>query len=66
MKDAIEGIIVFLITIVIVGVALGLPVMLLWDYIMPKLFGLPEITFGQAICLNVLSSILFKFSSNKD
>jgi hypothetical protein len=35
---------------------------------MPVIFGLPEITFWQAIGLNVLSTILFKSTTikNKD
>lgn len=39
---------------------LGLPVMLLWNGIMPELFGLKTVTFAQAIGLNLLSGFLFK------
>jgi hypothetical protein len=41
-------------------IALGLPLMLLWNWLMPTLFGLPIITFWQAVGLNFLSTILFK------
>jgi hypothetical protein len=41
-------------------VALGFPLMVVWNWIMPDIFGLPEITFWQAIGLNFLSTILFK------
>jgi hypothetical protein len=42
--------------------------MLLWNWLMPNIFGLPEITFWQAIGLNLLSTILFKPTTikNKD
>jgi membrane protein required for beta-lactamase induction len=46
--------------IAIAVVLLGYPLMLLWNWLMPVIFGLPEITFWQAIGLNFLSTILFK------
>ena len=52
----------------IVCLFLGLPIMLLWNWLMPIIFGLGEITFWQAVGLNFLSSILFNRSTttNKD
>jgi hypothetical protein len=49
-------------------VALGFPLMVVWNWIMPDIFGLPEITFWQSIGLNFLSVILFKptIKTNKD
>jgi hypothetical protein len=38
----------------------SLPVMWLWDWLMPTLFGLKEITLFQAWGLSVLCSLLFK------
>ena len=49
-----------LITIAIYSLILGLPVMLLWNWIIPALFGLTKITFWQAIGLNLLCGLLFK------
>jgi hypothetical protein len=43
----------------------GLPLMLLWNWLMPVIFGLPTITFWQAVGLNFLSSILFKTYNTK-
>lgn len=45
-----------------VGFALliGWPVWILWNWVIPSIFGLPHITFWQAVGLNLLSSILFK------
>lgn len=65
---------VYLIILVVLG-ALGMsllfsiPVMLLWDWIMPILFGLPEITWMQSWGLLMLCGLLFKDSGvkfNKD
>jgi hypothetical protein len=46
----------------------GYPLMWLWNWLMPIIFGLPEITFWQAIGLNLISTILFKSTTikNKD
>jgi len=35
-------------------------ILLCWNYIMPYLFGLPEITFWQAFIMSILSTVLFK------
>jgi hypothetical protein len=50
--------------LIAVGLALliGGPLWLLWNWLMPLIFGLPHITFWQAVGLNLLSSILFKNS----
>lgn len=39
---------------------LSLPVMLLWDWLMPVIFGLPEITWLQAWGLLFLCGLLFR------
>lgn len=52
--------------IVLIAALSAIPVMLLWDWLMPTLFGLKTITLFQAWGLNVLCGILFKSkSSNK-
>jgi len=43
-----------------IGFCLGLVVMLLWNWLMPALFGLPEVTYWQAVGLFVLCHLLFK------
>lgn len=52
--------------VVIVGIAflLTLPVMLLWNWLMPVIFGLIKLTFWQALGLNLLSGFLFKNSTS--
>lgn len=51
---AVVGILCFICLII------GLPVWILWNLLCPKLFGLPYITFWQAVGLNLLCSFLFK------
>lgn len=43
----------------IVGILIGFPLMWLWNWIMPYLFGLPEISFWMALGIALLISILF-------
>jgi hypothetical protein len=38
----------------------ALPVWLIWNYIMPKIFNLPAINIIDAFLLNVLTGILFR------
>ncbi len=68
MKNSFEEVVValaaFLGLIAVVIVILGYPVMLLWNWLMPGIFGLSEITFWQAIGLNVLCTILFRPTIN--
>jgi hypothetical protein len=37
----------------------GLVIMWLWNWLMPLIFGLPEVTYWQGLGLLILSSILF-------
>jgi hypothetical protein len=64
MNKTIEAIALFIGTIAIIIVLLGYPVMLLWNWLIPEIFGLSEITFWQAIGLNILCTILFRPSIN--
>lgn len=50
--------------IVLHAIVAALPVMLLWNWLMPLIFDLPEVTFWQSLGLNLLSSILFKNNNN--
>lgn len=44
----------------LLSLVLALPVMWLWDWLMPELFGLKQITLFQAWGLSLLCSLLFK------
>ena len=48
------GVIVFF----VIGLALSIPLCLLWNWLMP-LFGLPQVTIWQALGLLFLCNILF-------
>jgi hypothetical protein len=45
---------------VALGFLLGLAVMYLWNWLMPELFGLPEIDYWQAVGIFILCHLLFK------
>lgn len=69
LNDTIETILAATLLIVLVAAILGFPLMWLWNWLMPGIFNLPEITFWQALGLNALSTILIKptsFKTNKD
>jgi len=52
---------------ILVILALSLPTMWLWNYVMPVVFGLPEITLLQTLALLILAEVFFKsFNSNKN
>ena len=54
-----------LIALLVVAIAaiLSFPLMVLWNWLMPLIFGLKTITWIQAWGLMVLSAILFKNNS---
>lgn len=49
----------------LVSVIFAIPVMLLWDWLMPTIFGLKEITLMQAWGMLLLSGLLFRSTSTK-
>ncbi len=52
-------------TLVAISLIMALPTMLLWDWLMPELFGLKEITLFQAWGVNFLCGMLFKSHNSK-
>jgi hypothetical protein len=65
MTNILTGILTLIGIMGLVALIIGLPLMLLWNWLMPTLFGLPFITFWQAVGLNFLSTILFGKYTNK-
>jgi hypothetical protein len=51
-------------TVVVVAILIAFPTMWLWNWLMPEIFGLPEIEVLQALGLNILGGFLFKGSSS--
>ena len=41
-------------------ILLGAPLMYLWNYVIPSIFGLRYITFWEAVGLNLVTGILFR------
>jgi hypothetical protein len=60
MKETIYSVLLIIGLLVLAGLLFGAPVMVLWNLLMPDIFGLPVIGFWQAFGLNLLFSILFK------
>jgi len=50
--------------LMLTAILIGGPLMLLWNWLMPTLFNLPEITFWQACGLNLLSTMIFKSNTS--
>ena len=50
--------------ILVFALVVALPTMYLWNWLMPDLFGLTQITFFQAFGLLALASLLFKPTAN--
>lgn len=68
MDETIGNVIGLLVITALVVLLITLPVMWLWNWLMPELFGFSTLTFWQALGLSTLCSLLFKStntSSNK-
>jgi len=50
----------------VMALILGFVVMWLWNWLMPDIFGLPQVTFWKAWGLVVLAHILFKSFPHKN
>lgn len=65
-NEAVKGAVIVALTIIILAVLIALPVMLLWNLVMPDIFGLCKINFPQALTLALLSKCLFSGWGIKD
>lgn len=61
-----EKVLTFIAILVLLSLLLALPVMWLWDAVMPELFGLKEITFLQALWLTLLFRALIPTSTSTE
>jgi asparagine N-glycosylation enzyme membrane subunit Stt3 len=64
MKNNIESILYIIGIVILIVILLGVPLQLLWNWLMPNLFNLPYISFWQAVGLNLLATILFRPTIN--
>ena len=65
MNNTIQTILTTILIVAVTAVILGLPLMWLWNWLMPTIFYLDEITFWQACGLQLLATLLFKTISTK-
>ena len=61
---AIEGILLVIGLLFLSALILGFPTMVLWNWLMPRIFGLTQIDIFQAMGLNFLSGIPLKSNVN--
>ena len=69
MKNNFEAIMYIIGLAILLVMLLGMPLQLLWNWLMPNLFDLPYISFWQAVGLNLMAAILFRPTTtikNKD
>lgn len=69
MKQTIHDVLLVIGVLMLAIILFGAPLMLLWNWLMPTIFGLPEIGFWQACGLQLLATILFNkatVKTNKD
>lgn len=59
MIDSVKVAVVMAIIIIAITCLIALPVMFLWNWVMPDIFGLTTINFKQALCLALLCKVLF-------
>ena len=57
---AIFGIPLFFIVVVGFNLLVAFPLKWAWNYVVPNLFGLPELTWGTAFCLLIVFGLLIK------
>jgi hypothetical protein len=53
------GTVTIVLIFMVVASFVAIPIKYMWDYVMPSLFGLPEITFWQAMWGTVMCRMLF-------
>ena len=54
------GVVTFIGAAILISLLAAIPTFFLWNWLMPIIFGLPKLTFIQAIGVNLLCECLFK------
>jgi hypothetical protein len=62
VMQVVAGLAVIALVGLMVGTLVAIPVMLIWNYMMPELFGAPSLTFWQAFWGTFLIRMLFTVS----
>lgn len=66
MKDTIVRVIFFFLAYIGISIVCSIPFMLLWNWLMPSIFNLREVTLLEAFGLNMMGAILFKSNYTKE
>ncbi|MFA5166607.1 MAG: hypothetical protein WC449_04980 [Candidatus Paceibacterota bacterium] len=61
-EGVLYGCLLIVVLMLVIAVLSAIPVLILWNWLMPDLFGLQTINLWQAIGISVLCSLLFKSS----
>ncbi len=61
---SIEAILLVVGLLFLYALILAFPTMILWNWLMPRIFGLTQIDIFQSMGINFLSGILFKSNVN--
>ena len=61
---SIEAILLVIGLLILSALLMAIPTMLLWNALLPHLFGTPHIGLYEAVGINILSGILFKSNVN--
>lgn len=65
MKDFCKYLLMAIAFYVLSSILFAVPVMLLWNWLMPMIFGLTKITFLQSLGIMLLFGLLFKSPNTK-
>lgn len=68
MKDLINKVLIVISALTVytlISVVLAIPVLLLWNWLIPTIFGITKITLGQAWGISLLCGILFGQGSSR-
>ena len=64
VMNAILGVISVALALGLWALLVGLPMMLLWNWLMPSIFSLRIISFWEAVGMSTLAGLLFKSSDS--
>lgn len=64
VSDSFLGCLLGIALLFVAGLLFSLPVMWLWNWLMPMIFGLPTLTWIEAWGVNILCGLLFKPTVN--
>jgi len=64
VEQVLTAVLMIAVAIFLAAIIWGFPTMWLWNWLMPKLFGVPTVNFWEAFGLSLLAGILLKSNVN--